>query len=341
MKVDAYNLEIRDGETFIGDRASRRAFHSILDDLRKKISRFGGDPFRNGKNGSRKGEPISKKKLDRMLVSGNPVAAGLLLGAIEEYAQIFAEVVKRILRTQKWRGTEYIVIGGGMSNSRIGTLAVGRAEALLRMAGIKVSLMPIHHHPDEAGLIGVTQLVPPEGLRDYDAMLAIDIGGTNVRVGVVKFGLDAAPDLSRAAVWKSVLWRHEPDAPTRDAFIDRVAKMLADLARRAEKSGLKLVPIIGVGCPGIIGHDGTIRRGTQNLPGDWSSRDFNLPHRLASALPVMGVECTEVLMHNDAVVQGLSEVPFMHEKRHWGVLTIGTGLGNARFTRRRARPRQN
>ena len=39
-------------------------------------------------------------------------------------------------------------------------------------------------------------------------------------------------------------------------------------------------------------------------------------------------------MHNDAVVQGLSEVPFMQDVERWGVLTIGTGLGNARFTNR-------
>jgi hypothetical protein len=37
-------------------------------------------------------------------------------------------------------------------------------------------------------------------------------------------------------------------------------------------------------------------------------------------------------MHNDAVVQGLSEVPYMNGVEHWGVLTIGTGLGNATFT---------
>jgi len=35
------------------------------------------------------------------------------------------------------------------------------------------------------------------------------------------------------------------------------------------------------------------------------------------------------------VAQGLSEVPFMQDVDHWGVLTIGTGLGNARFTNRK------
>ena len=40
-------------------------------------------------------------------------------------------------------------------------------------------------------------------------------------------------------------------------------------------------------------------------------------------------------MHNDAVVQGLSELPFMRDVKHWAVLTIGTGLGNASFTNRK------
>ena len=40
-------------------------------------------------------------------------------------------------------------------------------------------------------------------------------------------------------------------------------------------------------------------------------------------------------MHNDGVAQGLAEVPFMQDVERWGVLTIGTGLGNARFTNRR------
>ena len=39
-------------------------------------------------------------------------------------------------------------------------------------------------------------------------------------------------------------------------------------------------------------------------------------------------------MHNDGVAQGLSEVPFMQDVEKWGVLTIGTGLGNARYTNR-------
>ena len=53
------------------------------------------------------------------------------------------------------------------------------------------------------------------------------------------------------------------------------------------------------------------------------------------AIPEIGGHDTAVLMHNDGVAQGLSEVPFMQDVDRWGVLTIGTGLGNARFTNRK------
>jgi hypothetical protein len=37
-----------------------------------------------------------------------------------------------------------------------------------------------------------------------------------------------------------------------------------------------------------------------------------------------------------AAVQGLSRAPLQPDMDRWGVLTIGTGLGNARFSDRRA-----
>lgn len=65
------------------------------------------------------------------------------------------------------------------------------------------------------------------------------------------------------------------------------------------------------------------------------SSKFNLPESLIELIPSIGDHDAAVLMHNDGVVQGLSEIPFMQDHERWGVLTIGTGLGNARFTNRR------
>jgi hypothetical protein len=56
---------------------------------------------------------------------------------------------------------------------------------------------------------------------------------------------------------------------------------------------------------------------------------------LVEAVPTIGEFETTVVMHNDVVVLGLSEVPSMQDIEKWGVLTIGTGLGNALFANRK------
>ena len=129
--------------------------------------------------------------------------------------------------------------------------------------------------------------------------------------------------------------RHADDGPTREAAVKRLAKMLKDLIAAAEAEGYKLAPFIGIACPGVIREDGSIEKGAQNLPGNWESSKFNLPASLVEAIPQIGDHDTAVVMHNDGVVQGLSEIPAMQDVARWGVLTIGTGLGNARFTNRR------
>ena len=144
-----------------------------------------------------------------------------------------------------------------------------------------------------------------------------------------------AADLTKASVWKSEKWRHaDEEKLNREKAVDELIGMLKDLIKRAEKEGYKLAPFIGIACPGKIEEDGSIAKGAQNLPGNWESSRFNLPTRLAEAIPTIGDHEVTILMHNDAVVQGLAEVPSMRDVKRWGVLTIGTGLGNARFTNR-------
>jgi ROK family len=328
--IDTYNEEMRDADGFVGDRASRRAFYAMLDDWRAKLAKVGDDPL-----GEKASEELGKKRLDKLLIEGNPETAALLHGAVEDFAQELATVARRFLRLKTWRGTQRIVVGGGLRDSRLGELAIGRASLLLKAEGTETSLQPVRHHPDQAGLIGAVHLAPAWVFSGHDAILAVDIGGTNMRAGVVKLNLKQAADLAEAEVVASEIWRHRDDKPTRDQALERLGKMLRGIAKRAEKAKLRLAPFIGVGCPGLIEADGSIRRGGQNLPGNWESSRFNLPASLRELVPELGGHETTVVLHNDAVVQGLSERPFMADVEHWGVLTIGTGLGNARFTNRK------
>jgi predicted NBD/HSP70 family sugar kinase len=330
VDLDSYNVELKDDEGFIGDRASKGAFRDLIENWRKPLRKAGNDPF-----GDEPSEDISKKKLDSLLTEGDPEAAGILHGAIEDFSQELALVIRRFLKLKAWRDTERIVVGGGFRASRVGELAIGRAGVILKADKVAIDLMAIRHDPDEAGLIGAAHLAPRWMFEAHDAILAVDIGGTNIRAGVVVLNLKKAPDLSKAAVWKFELWRHgdEKNVKREDA-VEELIGMLEGLIGRAGKEGLRLAPFIGIGCPGIIEADGTIDRGAQNLPGNWESSRFNLPLSLHKAIPTIGEHETAILLHNDAVVQGLSQAPFMTDVEHWGVLTIGTGLGNARFTNR-------
>ena len=355
MTVVAYNAELRDAEGFIGDRASNRAFRAILDETRERIREVAHeDPL-----GDTPTQDLPKKKMDKLLLEGEPEAAGVIQGAIEEFASELSTVILRFLKLKAWHDVERIVVGGGLRASRVGELAIGRASVLVKEAGHNIQIVPVHDHPDEAGLLGAVYLAPAWMLNGHDAILAVDIGGSNLRAGLVqlrarkgdksdkpakkpsdkaedggKKTTDKGREVAHAAVKELELWRYadEKSKPTREEAVERIGDMLQRLIRHAAKAELKLAPFIGVGCPGIISADGHIERGGQNLPGNWESSRFNLPARLIELIPKIDGNATVVVMHNDAVVHGLGDLPHVRDVDRWGVLTIGTGLGNACFS---------
>jgi hypothetical protein len=326
VAIDSFNLELKDENGFVGDQASKGAFDEFLAGWRDRLRKLGDDPLGDAK--------LSRKELEKALKDGPPEAAGLVHSTIEDFAQQLVSVIRRFLRTSGWKDTERIAIGGGLRGSRLGEIAIGRAAILLKGDGIDIELVPIAHDPDEAGLLGAAHLAPAWIFAGHDAILALDIGGTNIRAGVVRLNLKKSRTLSAAEIWKSELWRHRDDKPDREKLVEQTVAILGKLAKAAEKEGLTLAPFIGVGVPGVVNADGTIDRGAQNMPGNWHSSRFNLPALIVERIPEIGGNDAVVVMHNDAVVQGLSEVPNMQDVERWGVLTIGTGLGNARFTNR-------
>ena len=335
--VDGYSLQLRDKTGFAGDAASQTAFRALLEQWRKRRRQKGeDDPF-----GDVASRDLSKKALDRVLSRKRASeGADLLEGAIEEFAEELAHVVRRFLREPSWDKVQRIVIGGGFPESDVGERAILQAAMILQHMKVKVPIARLSHEVDDGGLIGWVHLVPPDMLAAHDAILAVDIGGTNLRCGIVKTRRKKAEDLSLAKVVKRMKWRHADDKPSRRGLLERLSEMLQVLIDECERKEIRLAPFVGIACPGRIRDDGSIARGTQNLPGDWESDTFHLPSELSKKLPTIGGAPTTVRLHNDAVVQGLSELPFMQDVHHWAVLTIGTGLGNASYTNtpgRRAR----
>src|SRR5207302_261347 len=158
----------------VGDRASKSAFGDMLEKWRKVLRKAGDDPL-----GDTPTEDISKKQLDAVLTEGDPEAAGLVQGAIEDFAQELVAVIRRFQRLKDWRDSRRIAVGGGFRASRVGELTIGRASVLLKAEKITVDLKPIRNCPDEAGLIGAIQLAPRWMFEGHEAFLAADIGGEN------------------------------------------------------------------------------------------------------------------------------------------------------------------
>ena len=324
--VDSYNLDVREGREILNHRLRKAAFYDLIDPIELDQSAV---------TEKRTSHRISRKDLETALESGGSAASLEVEKAVEIFAGEMAHVIGKFLKTKEWSGVERIVIGGGFRKGKIGKLCIARAGAKLAAEGAKVELVPTRHKPDEAGLIGGAHILPTWMLDGHDAILCADIGGTNIRVGIVALRFSKAADLSKAEVAASDIWHHAEDDPKRTATVATLVRMLRSMQKTAAKRKLALVPVISLGCPGIIDQDGSIVHGAVNLPGgNWESEHFNLAAAVAKEIPVIGSHSTLLLMHNDAVVQGLSQIPWMQDVKRWGVMTIGTGLGNACFTTR-------
>ncbi|SRR5579872_5639222 len=145
VEVDSFNIQLKDDDGFVGDRASKGAFRDILEKWRKTLRKSGEDPF-----GKEPTENISKKALDAVLVGDDAEAAAVVQSAIEEFAPELAHVTRRFLRTKAWEKTERIVVGGGFRGSRLGELAIARAEIILKADKFDVEMRPIQFDPDDA-----------------------------------------------------------------------------------------------------------------------------------------------------------------------------------------------
>ena len=324
IKISGYGAALPDPDekdSFLGDRVSGRAFVKLFEKHcrkhRIKIPR-----------------KLSEGDIDRLLEDGDADEERAVRDVAVEFGERLAEVIKTFLKWKYWRKTERIVIGGGMAARHVGDIAIHAAQARIMKGHPGLELERIHHHPNEAGLVGSVHLIPVSRLSGKDGLLAIDIGGSKVRAGIVEFGERKSGLLADARVWRVEVWRHAKARASQRKMIKMMAEMLCALKDEAEKAKFRLSPLVRVGVPGEIDKDGYILSGAQNLPGDWEDERFNLPMELTAKLPKIGDEKPSVSIHNDAVAQGLAELPFMRDIKRWGILTIGSGLGNAHFVNR-------
>ncbi|MGY3117238.1 hypothetical protein ACVWXQ_001173 [Bradyrhizobium sp. S3.14.4] len=108
------------------------------------------------------------------------------------------------------------------------------------------------------------------------------------------------------------------------------AHMLPAARKKTPKT---LAPSSASPVPASSRRTGRSRRAPE-LRDNWESSKFNCRQAWLRPSRRSARTTRRFVMHTDDVVQRLSEMPFIQDVKWWGVLTIGTGLGNARFTNR-------
>jgi glucokinase len=126
-------------------------------------------------------------------------------------------------------------------------------------------------------------------------VVALDIGGTSTRAGLVKNG--------------KVLKYFKSQTPkTKEDFLANIV----DLVSRVIDKDVKA---IGIGCPGPLS-DGMVIN-PPNLP----LKNFHLKHFLESRFK------RKVFLENDAKCVALAELKLGCKKKNFIILTLGTGIG--------------
>jgi predicted NBD/HSP70 family sugar kinase len=316
------------GREYVGDQARGEA---LIDTFAEKAAtaKMRGDD----EEAENITEDVSYSDLDGMLRSEAGLEQTLARETADGFADRLVAVISHFLQYRYWRDTERIVIGGGLTASRIGAVVIANTAAKLRALRSDLQVTRIHHDADDAGLVGCVHLLAAEETHGHDTLLAVDIGGTKVRVGTVHLNSEGLGH-DAAYVGRSTVWKHAGEGLGREEVIGRIADMILEHAAAAEEEGRRVMPSVCIGVPGVIDEDGCILRGAQNLPGDWEDQDFRLSRVMADALASRSGKRMRVVACNDAVVQGLSELPFMSDVTRWGIFTVGTGLGNAHFVNR-------
>lgn len=326
VEVTSYNLEISEGNKYVGDRATKKELVKLVEEWRKVVAANSGDPLPDFSK-----KPLSRSAMEKLLKKGSPEAAGVIQSAINDFSKRLVEVIdKYSASVDEWKKVKQIVVGGGLSGSPIGRLAIGRAQAILSKKKLDIKLRPIASHPDDAALKGGLQLIPGWFLAGFNTAFAVDIGGSNVRIGAVRYDVSKDLRIVKSEVVYRKHWSHAKNGGKRQDILEFITLNLRKAAKWSARKQFRIAPYIGVACPGRIRADGTVDRGAQNLPGKWESDHFSLPQYLRENLTILSGQDTVVVMHNDAVLQGLSELDAV-DADAWGVLTIGTGLGNASF----------
>jgi hypothetical protein len=222
VEVDSYNLEVEDDDGFVGDKASRGAFREMLDKWRQPLRELGEDPLTTSRRGDLEARSV--------LAQGTPEAAGVVQAPWRVRAA--RRVIRRFLR-QKDGGTPTASSSAAASAQAGSASGIARTELILK-AESPIDIELIRH--DRTRRACSAPRTCGRCWAGYEGILAVDVGGTNIRTGVAKLN-QARPGPVAGRRAEIELWRHGDEDVKRDDAVDRLVEMLEAHVKDAKKTG--------------------------------------------------------------------------------------------------------
>ncbi len=169
--VDHYNIELKDGDGFIGDGSRRLRSGRCWKRAARPCAPSVPIPWATRRAAISRSAASTTCCWPRIPSPLEPYGAPSRPSRRNSPAWFRSSCARRAGRAPRPSPS-----AAASATAARGCLAIGRAAYLLRAQGLDITLEPIRHHPDEGGLIGAVHLAPAWIFSGYDSLLAVDIG---------------------------------------------------------------------------------------------------------------------------------------------------------------------
>lgn len=260
-----------------------------------------------------------------------------------------------------WKGLDFVIIGGGVSEESTGRILVGLIEKYLSEDGLPdIKVSQAKFPGKEAGFLGAVINIIKETCNEGKARklkvihaIGLDLGREEIGVGLLAIN----PGSGKVLKQKNHYWLFKYAVKTpyraylkkfmdsrsdytqnerklgeriRSAILRQMTGLIVQAQDKTRKAGLACAHNVGVAVPGSTSPDGYITSSTDYLPFFRKQNGFNFTKELDKSLAEDGMKDFHVHIVNDGIAAGIANVYFDLPKLKRGkfaFLGVGSGLG--------------
>jgi hypothetical protein len=255
-----------------------------------------------------------------------------------------------------WKGLSCVIIGGGVSKGRTGSIIIAGIKDYLAKKELGVITVTKAKFPGkESGFLGAVVHVLEAACRQAKAkglsrvgVVSIDVGRDKIGAGILvvnpktcdiiknkyspwiyRYSVRTARSSSRIKYFE----KHKSlGLQLRASIVSQIANLIIRAKTHAEKSGIAYSSHVGLALPGEASADGYLRGSTDYLPFFTKKDGFHFTAAVEADLEKSGIVGFRLHIVNDGIAAGLANIRFGLGLTHlkdgtYAFLGPGSGLG--------------